>query len=93
MKPEQATFASKPTTLASIAPTEPVDDHGTRKVLVSSSTNARTSFHKQNPHKPGRPLCGQLLRADHTEWRLKPKTAMERSCDPCPECYPEVSRE
>ncbi len=87
-EPDQATFDSKPTRLDEIEATEPVDERGARSVLVSSSSS-RAIYHKQDPHNPGAPRCGQELSADHTEWVSKPKGAMQRSSvDACPDCYP-----
>lgn len=94
MNPNQATLdGERQTALGSIAATEPVVD-GVRQVLVSSSTNSRASYHRQDPHDAGSPKCGQTLRAAHTEWKTKPKEAMKRSsANPCPVCYPEVAEE
>jgi len=93
MKLNQATLnGERQSSLGSILATEPTVD-GVRQVLVSSSTNSRTSYHKQDPHHEGFPKCGQRLYASHTEWREKPKVAMQRALTPCPECYPEVTRE
>ena len=84
----QHTLSDRATRLDEIEPVEPVVD-GVPQVLVSSSTNSRTSYHKQDPHNAGVPKCGQQLRAQHTTWKEKPKPAMRRACDPCPACYPD----
>ncbi|DAC85282.1 hypothetical protein QIT48_gp04 [Haloterrigena jeotgali icosahedral virus 1] len=90
MKPNQSTLdGERQTSLGSIASTEPVVD-GVEQVLVSSSSNSRTSYHRQDPHNEGHPKCGQVLRADRSEWDQKPKEAMRRSsANPCPTCYPD----
>lgn len=85
--PTQATLTTKPTTLNSLAEQEPQDENGTTHVLVSSGST-RVHFHQQDIHQPGVPACGQTLSADHTEWIEKPKGAMQRALDPCPDCYP-----
>lgn len=90
MKPEQNTFDSRQSQLTAIEPEEPVED-GVVQVLVTTGTNGRSSYHKQDPHNPGSPACGVFLRASHTRWTSKPKESIRRSCDPCPDCYPEVS--
>lgn len=93
MRPEQATLdGERQTTFGKIVEAEPTVD-GITQVLVSSSTNGRTSYHKQDVHNEGEPACSSTLRASHTEWRYKPKVAMQRACDPCPDCYPEVASE
>jgi hypothetical protein len=78
----------RPTRLDSIVASEPEID-GVKRVLVTSSTNSREAYHKQDPHDPGEVRCQRQLSAAHTEWVWKPKGAMRRSCNPCPDCYPD----
>jgi hypothetical protein len=90
VRPEQNTLGQQQTQLTQIEPEEPVED-GVVQVLVTTGTNGRSSYHKQDPHDAGQPACGERLRASHTSWTQKPKESIRRSCSPCPSCYPEAS--
>jgi len=90
MKPEQHTFVDRQTQLTSIEPEEPVVD-GVVQVLVTTGTNGRSAYHKQDPHDAGQPACGELLTSSHTSWTQKPKESIRRSCSPCLNCYREAS--
>lgn len=74
--------------LEDVRPLEPVDENDVVQVLVSSTGNGRSCYHKQHPHNQRTPLCGRVLGSEASDWVFKPKVSISRTLEPCSECYP-----